>query len=59
VNPNGEILRQEIYDYVSTRPRLGMNDAGDIVVIGGVRRVNPEEMPVVKQPDELPVPAKP
>jgi hypothetical protein len=59
VNPNGDIVRQEIYDYANARPRLGMNDAGDIVVIGGMRRVKPEEIPVVKPPNELPVPSKP
>src|SRR5476651_826100 len=59
VNPDGEIARQEIYDYLDTRPRLGANQAGQIVVIGGVRRVKPDELPVVKLPDELPVPAKP
>ena len=59
VNPGGDIVRQEIYDYVSTHPRLGVNEDGDIVVIGGVRRVNPGELPVIKPPDELPPPAKP
>jgi hypothetical protein len=63
VNPDGNITKQEIYDYLGTRPRLGVNDAGDIVEQGGVRRVKPGEVPVVKQPDELPpapspVPAK-
>ncbi len=59
VNPSGDIARQEIYDYMDTRPRLGVNDAGDISVIGGVRRVKPGELPDVKSPIELPVPAKP
>jgi hypothetical protein len=64
VNPDGNITRQEIYDYLNTRPRLGVNDAGDIVVKGGVRRVKSGEMPAVKAPDQLPptpapAPAKP
>jgi hypothetical protein len=59
VNPNGELLRQETYDYVSARPRLGVDDNGNITVIGGVRRVKPDEIPAVKLPDELPAPAKP
>jgi hypothetical protein len=54
VNPNGDITLREIYDYFNTRPRLGVNGDGDIVVIGGVRRVRPGELPPVKQPDELP-----
>jgi len=59
VNPDGEITRQEIYDYLDARPRLGMNQAGDIVVNGGVRRIKPGELPAVKLPDEMPLPAKP
>jgi hypothetical protein len=59
VNPAGEIARQEIYDYFTTRPRLGVNDAGDVVVAGGVRRVKPVELPLVKAPNEVTMPAKP
>ena len=62
VNPDGNITKQEIYDYLGTRPRLAVNAAGDIVVKGGVRRVKPGEMPSVKAPDELPpapAPVKP
>jgi hypothetical protein len=57
VNPDGNIAQQEIYDYLGTRPRLAVNDAGDIVERGGVRRVKSGELPVVKTPDELPTPA--
>ena len=54
VDPEGNITLQEVYDYLGTRPRLVVNDAGDIVEQGGVRRVKPGEMPLVKAPDELP-----
>ena len=54
VNPDGGLVKQEIYDYVATRPRLNMNDSGDVTVVGGVRRLKPEEMPLVKSPLELP-----
>ena len=54
VNPDGTIALQEIYDYLGTRPHLAVNDAGDIVVKGGVLRVKPGEMPMVKAPDEVP-----
>ena len=57
VNPDGNITQQELYDYLNTRPRLAVNDAGDIVVKGGVRRVKSGELPAVKAPDELPAPA--
>jgi hypothetical protein len=58
VNPNGELVKQEIYDYVTARPRLVMADDGSVSVVGGVRRVT-EEMPMVKSPDELPASPKP
>jgi hypothetical protein len=59
VRPDGGLMKQEIYDYVTTRPRLNMNDDGSVTVIGGVRRLNPEELPMVKSPNELPAAAKP
>lgn len=56
VNPDGGLMLQEIYDYVATgpRPRLSMADDGTVKVYGGVRRVQPEPMPMVKSPDQLP-----
>ena len=64
VNPDGAIARQEIYDYFNTKPHLAVNDAGDIVVQGGVRRVKAGEIPVVMAPTPVPptsppAPAKP
>jgi hypothetical protein len=60
VNPDGDIVRQEIYDYFNTRPRLHTDDDGNITVLGGARRVKPNDMPVVKPPNEVPAaPAKP
>jgi len=59
VNPDGDITRQEIYDYVNSRPRLSVNANGDVTVAGGVRRVKPGELPPVKAPNEVPMPARP
>jgi hypothetical protein len=59
VNPDGGLVKQEIYDYVTARPRLNMTDDGSVTVIGGVRRLDPGELPMVKSPNELPAPAKP
>jgi hypothetical protein len=60
VSPDGDIVRQEIYDYFDTRPRLHTDDEGNITVLGGARRVKPNDMPVVKPPNEAPAaPAKP
>ncbi len=58
VNPDGGLVRQEIYDYVKTHPRLNMNDDGTVTVAGGVLRVHPEEMPMVKSPDQLTPPGQ-
>jgi hypothetical protein len=57
VNPDGDIVRQEIYDYFNTRPRLHADDDGNITVLGGGRRVKPDNIPVVKPPNETPAPA--
>ena len=57
VNPNGGIIRREMFDYFNSRPRLSVNDNGDIVVVGGVRRVKPAELPQVKPPNEVPPPS--
>jgi hypothetical protein len=50
VNPDGDITQREVYDYVSTRPRLRQDDNGNISVYGGVRRI---ELPPVQTPDAL------
>jgi hypothetical protein len=54
VNPNGTVASREIYDNFSGRPRLKVNDDGEVNVQGGNRRTLPTEMPIVKRPDELP-----
>ena len=59
VNPDGGLERQEIYDYVTARPRLNMTDDGTVTVLGGVRRVKAEPMPMVKSPNDLPPAEKP
>ena len=56
INPDGDIAKQEIYDYLGTRPRLAMNAAGDVVEQGGVRRAKQGELPTVIAPDEAPPP---
>jgi hypothetical protein len=60
VSPDGDILRQEIYDYLKARPRLHVDDNGNISVIGGARRVKPSDAPEIKSPGAVPAPpAKP
>ena len=57
INPNGDIVSRDIYDYYNTRPRLKVDAAGNVTVVGGVRRVKPGQLPAVQPPS--PVPAKP
>ncbi|MGA2787107.1 MAG: hypothetical protein ABSF60_06225 [Verrucomicrobiota bacterium] len=60
ISPDGDILQQEIYDYFNTRPRLHTDDDGNITVLGGARRVKPNDTPMVESPAEVPAaPAKP
>jgi len=57
VNPAGEVVLRETYDDVNSRPRLTVNESGDMVVIGGVKRVKPGETPAVAPaPTPAPVP---
>jgi len=54
VNPDGSPSEMEYYDNFFSRPRLTINETGDVVVLGGTRRPKPTEMPAVKAPNELP-----
>jgi hypothetical protein len=54
VNPNGDITKQEVYDYFNSRPRLSVKENGDVAVTGGVRRVKSAELPQVVSPNEVP-----
>ncbi len=40
VDPKGEVIRQDKYDYVNARPRLRQDGSGNISVYGGVRRTD-------------------
>lgn len=53
VSADGKLVQQEIYDYVNTRPRLSEGSDGSVIVRGGVRRLEPVEIPPVKSPDQL------
>jgi hypothetical protein len=58
-NPDGTLAATDYYDNFYSRPRLTVNDDGDVVVLGGTRRPKPTELPVVKSPNELPPLTKP
>ena len=56
VNPDGDFVRQEDFDYLNTRPRLQTDDGGNVSVLGGVRRVKVDDIPFVQPPSALPAP---
>jgi hypothetical protein len=54
VSPNGTVEEQDTYDNFYSRPRLGLNGDGEVVVVGGTRRPKPSEVPIVVAPDQMP-----
>ena len=54
VNPDGGLVSEEFYENFTGRPRLTVNENGDVVEVGGTRRLKPIELPDVKSPNELP-----
>lgn len=65
LSPDGATVGREVYDNFNSRPRLSVNGSGDVVVLGGVRRLKPGELPAVIPPKPFapapppPPPAKP
>ena len=56
IGPDGKVIRKETYDNFGSRPRMNVNQAGEVVVIGGTRRTAVTETPVIpsiKAPNEL------
>ena len=53
VDPVGTVVRQEIYDDLNSRPRLAVNGNGEMLVVGGVRRPKPGEIPAIQAPVEV------
>jgi len=45
INPNGEVMIRQTYDYATTRPTLRANDEGRIFVMGGSRRPTGSDIP--------------
>jgi hypothetical protein len=46
VNPEGEIEIRQLYEYAGTRPRLRMDENGQVQVTGGMRRKSANDLPV-------------
>ena len=45
VNPDGEIMVRQTYEYSESRPRLRLDEGGLIVVTGGARKFTREDLP--------------
>ncbi len=58
-NPDGDLLMRDTYDYVTSRPRLQVNQEGEISVAGGVRRATVKELSATKPPAASDEPPKP
>ncbi len=60
-NPDGSLVSRDIYDnFGNSRPRLGVNTNGEVMVIGGVRRTRAPELPaILERPPVLEKPPVP
>jgi len=45
VSPNGDVLLRQTYDYDRTRPRLIADEKGRFSVLGGARKLAPDDYP--------------
>jgi len=45
LNPEGDVITRQTYDYIGSRPRLVMDADGNITVTGGVQRVTDRDLP--------------
>lgn len=45
INPLGQLLERQTYDYTQTRPTLRNGDDGMIIVSGGIRRFTDKDIP--------------
>jgi hypothetical protein len=54
VSPDGKLLQRDLYEIANTRPKLKVDDNGEVTVEGGIKRVPEAEIPPVHPPDDLP-----
>jgi hypothetical protein len=54
VDSTGNVIRRETYDDFNNRPRLTVSQQGDPIVLGGIRRPKPGEIPVIQAPKGVP-----
>jgi hypothetical protein len=54
--PDGSLAARRTYDISATRPKLRVNEDGEVIVVGGVRRVTAADLP--KPADAAETPSK-
>lgn len=58
LNPDGEVILRQTYDYAATRPTLRSTEEGRIFVSGGLRRVTANDLPAPLPGDAMDARAK-
>ena len=46
VNPDGQLIARQTYEYTATRPVLKADKEGNIIVAGGIRRLTANDLPL-------------
>ncbi|MBI3852193.1 MAG: hypothetical protein HY298_18205 [Verrucomicrobia bacterium] len=61
INPDGDIIVRQTHEIANTRPRLQPGGDGDFIVVGGMRRPAPNDLPATDAatPSESDKPSKP
>ena len=54
INPDGDLLVRQTYDYLEARPRLKAEEDSKIVVTGGQRRLTANDLPTISEDDAKP-----
>lgn len=49
INPDGQVVKRQFYDYLDARPHLRADAEGNISVAGGARRITPDDLPEEKR----------
>ena len=58
LSPDGEVLTRQTHDYANSRPQLHLDEAGQIRVIGGIRRPQTTDLPPPISSRPVPAPAR-
>jgi hypothetical protein len=58
INPDGEVIARQTYEYAGARPRLRVGKDGNIEVSGGVRRMTNSDLPAPKKKEDATKPPK-